>query len=79
MMIKHEHHSNARHFLGMMHSLGLYLLIDKSTRITDISATLIDNIFTNELRHHLMSGSLVTLVITCQSLQYVNIGEGSVS
>ena len=42
----------------MMYSLGLYPLIDKPTRITDTSATLIDNIFTNELHHNLISGIL---------------------
>ena len=42
----------------MMYSLGLYPLIDKPTRITDFSATLIDNIFTNELHHNITSGIL---------------------
>ena len=39
----------------MMYSLGLYPLIDKPTKIIDSSAQL-DNIFTNELQHHLTSG-----------------------
>ena len=43
----------------MMYSLDLYPLIDKPTRITDNSAMLIDNIFTNELQHHLTSGILI--------------------
>ena len=55
-LLKHENHSNTKHFLDMMYSLGLYPLIDKPTMITDISATLIDNIFINELQHHLTSG-----------------------
>ena len=38
--------------------MGLYPLIDKPTRITDFSATLIDNIFTNELHHNITSGIL---------------------
>ena len=41
-----------------MYSLGLYPLIDKPTRITDSSTTLIDNIFTNELRYNLNCGIL---------------------
>ena len=41
-----------------MYSLGLYPLIDKPTRITDISATLIENIFTNEMRHNITCGIL---------------------
>ena len=36
----------------------LYPLIDKPTRVTDSSATLIDNIFTNELCHNLTCGIL---------------------
>ena len=41
-----------------MYSLCLYPLIDKPTRVTESSATLIDNIFTNELRHNLTCGIL---------------------
>ena len=41
-LLKHENHS--KHFLDMMYSLGLYPLIDKLTRNTNISATLINNI-----------------------------------
>ena len=43
----------------MMYSLGLYPLIDKPTRITYISAMLIDNTFTTELQQHLASGILI--------------------
>ena len=57
-LLKHEHHSNTKNFLDLMYSLGLYPLIDKPTRITDISATLIDNIITNELRHNITCGIL---------------------
>ena len=55
-LLKHETHNNTKHFLDTMYSLGLYPLIDKPTRITDNSTTLIDNIFTNELRFNLTSG-----------------------
>jgi len=55
-LLKHETHNNTKHFLDTMYSLGLYPLIDKPTRITDNSTTLIDNIFTNELRFNLISG-----------------------
>ena len=46
--------------MDMMFSLGLYPLIDKPTRITDHSATLIDNIFTNELDSKMNSGLLIS-------------------
>ena len=55
-LLKHETHNNTKQFLDTMYSLGLYPLIDKPTRITDSSTTLIDNIFTNELRFNLTSG-----------------------
>ena len=42
-----------------MFSLGLYPLIDKPTRITAYSATLIDNIFTNELDSTISSGLII--------------------
>ena len=57
-LLKHESHKSTRNFLDMMYSLDLYPLIDKPTRITDSSATLIDNIFTNELHHYITSGMI---------------------
>ena len=43
----------------MLFSLGIYPLIDKASQITDSSATLIDNIFTNELNSNITSGLLI--------------------
>ena len=57
-LLKHEHHSSTKNFLDLMYSLGFYPLIDKPTIITDILATLIDNIFTNELQHNFIRGTL---------------------
>ena len=57
-LLKHEEHRGTKHFPDVMYSLGLYLLIDKSTRTTESSATLIDNIFTNEMQHNLTCGIL---------------------
>ena len=42
-----------------MFSLGMFPLISKPSRITDVSATLIDNIFTNELTYTITSGLLI--------------------
>ena len=57
-LLKHETHNTTKEFLDTMYSLDLHPLIDKPTRITDNSTTLIDNniIFTNELRFNLISG-----------------------
>ena len=43
-------HNYTRTFLDYMYSFELYTSITKPSRITDISATFIDNIFTNELQ-----------------------------
>ena len=52
-LVKHEHHSYAKNFLDLMFNLVLYPLIDKPSRLTDIQANLIDNIFKNSLRHNI--------------------------
>ena len=57
-LLKHESHNSTKNVLDIIYSLGLYPLIDKPIRVTDSSATLIDNIFTNELRHNLTCGIL---------------------
>ena len=59
-ILKHNTHNYTRTFLDYMYSFGLYPLITKPTRITDITATLIDNIFTNELQFQVNSGLLIT-------------------
>ena len=47
---------NTSDFVEMLFSAGLYPLIDKPTRITSHSATLIDNICTSEIHHNIQSG-----------------------
>uniref|UniRef100_A0A3B5QAJ9 Reverse transcriptase domain-containing protein n=1 Tax=Xiphophorus maculatus TaxID=8083 RepID=A0A3B5QAJ9_XIPMA len=46
-------------FIDSIHSLGLYPLITKPSRITTQSSTLIDNIFTNYMESKLRSGLLI--------------------
>ena len=59
-ILKHHTHNYTSTFLDYMYSFGLYPLITKPSRITDITATLIDNIFTNELQFQVNSGLLIT-------------------
>ena len=47
-------------FINLMISNSLYPLISKPTRITSSTATLIDNIFANNLEHSMKSGILYT-------------------
>ena len=47
---KHNTHNYTRTFWDYMYSFGHYPIITKPSRITDVTATLTDNIFTNELQ-----------------------------
>ena len=46
-LINSKSHSGSKNFIDLLFSLGLYPLVIKPTRISFDSATLIDNIFTN--------------------------------
>ena len=46
-LLQHETHSSTGNFLNIMLSHGLQPSISKATRVTDETASLIDNIFTN--------------------------------
>ena len=46
-LLKHDKHIHTQHFTDMLMTFGFYPLINKPTRITEYSANLIDNIFTN--------------------------------
>ena len=52
-------HRGTRDFLDFLYSLGIYPLIDKPSRIALGSATLIDNIFTNDIHNYHFSGLLI--------------------
>uniref|UniRef100_A0A3Q3BKX6 Reverse transcriptase domain-containing protein n=1 Tax=Kryptolebias marmoratus TaxID=37003 RepID=A0A3Q3BKX6_KRYMA len=47
-------------FINSMHSLNLYPMISRPTRITSHNATVIDNIFTNITNREIMGGILIT-------------------
>ena len=59
---KAEHHKNTADFLNVMYSHSYIPLITRPTRVTSKSATLIDNIYTNNLKHlqNTLSGLLIT-------------------
>ena len=59
-LLKNYEHVGSTTFIDAMYSIGLYPLIDKPSRITQYSATLIDNIFfTNELTNQIISSLLI--------------------
>lgn len=58
-LLHYNSHSHASQFLDNLFSFMLCPLISKPTRLTSHSATLIDNIFTNNLTHNSTSGLLI--------------------
>ena len=58
-LLKYEEHVGSAKFIDTMYSNGLYPLTDKPTRITQQSATLINNIFTNDMNHDIICGLLI--------------------
>ena len=59
-LLKYGHYDDVADFLDGMYSKLLLPNISSPTRITSISATLIDSIFTNNYDNTFMSGNLVT-------------------
>ena len=55
-ILSFDTHNPTGEFINLMSSNGFYPLISKPTRITFHTATLIDNIFTNDLDHDKFSG-----------------------
>jgi hypothetical protein len=59
-LINHHCQQLTGEFLDAMYSRMFYPLITNPTRITEHTATPIDNIFTNRIENHLKSGILFT-------------------
>ena len=59
-LLKCDSHRGTNNCFNLMFSLDMYRLIIKPTRISNVSATLIDNIFTNDINRDITSGLLIT-------------------
>ena len=59
-LMNHHKHDKTSEFLDIMFSRAFFPLISRPTRITSNSASLIDNIFTNEPTNCAVSGLLFT-------------------
>ena len=61
-LMKNDTHKQTTDFINMMFTNALIPLINKPTRITSHSATIIDNIFSNKYENHvrIMQGNLTT-------------------
>ena len=55
-LLNAESHKATKDYLNFLYSLGLYPLINKPTRFAFGSASLIDNIFTNDINNNHLSG-----------------------
>jgi hypothetical protein len=58
-LLNFESHAGTDEFVNSMGSYFFHPHILQPTRITDHSATLIDNIFFNSVNHHTVSGNLM--------------------
>ena len=58
-LLTYSNNLSTKHFVDMMFSLGMFSLINKPSRTTDITATLIYNIFTKEFTDNITSGLLI--------------------
>ena len=59
-LLNQHFHQYTNEFLDIMYANMLFPLITLPTRTTSHSATLIDNIFTNDLENYSFSGSILT-------------------
>ena len=58
-LLINDKHRKTKEFIDALFSLSMYPLIDRPSRITKYSATLIDNIFTNDLITDELSGFII--------------------
>ena len=59
-LLKTNCHAPTAKFINLIFSSSFIPLINRPTRVTDTTATLIDNIFTNNLNDHALNGILTT-------------------
>ena len=59
-LLKFDQHVKTNQFIEDIFALGMTPLITKPTRITEFSATLIDHIYTNNLKSNPKSGIIIT-------------------
>ena len=59
-LLKYENINNYRKFYDLLTSYGIFPMILLPTRVTKDSATIVDNIFTNNLTNPILSGNIET-------------------
>ena len=58
-LLQYNHHTPTQEFIDTLFSHAFIPLISNPTRLTSYSATLIDNIFTNNLSQNVLNGVVV--------------------
>lgn len=85
-LVKYEHEQNSRQLIDMTTRYGFIQVINRPTRVTDHSTTLIDHIYTNQIHNMLSSGVIMYdisdhlgtyITITLQDLIGIRISEGA--
>jgi len=76
--LKIEKNKNYQEFYNLVTSNGLLPRIVRPTRVTENSATIIDNIFSNSFKRGMISGNLM-LCISEHFSQFLSIGTNNVS
>lgn len=75
-LLNSNHHNNSSQFIDIMYSYSLFPLINKPTRVTTQSTTLIDNIFCNDVHSSdLFNGILLSDISDHFPVFSVNIGR----
>ena len=59
-LLKMDRINNYKTFDEQMFCYGLLPQINQPTKITEISATIVDNIFTNNMNNKILSGNIIT-------------------
>ena len=59
-LLIYEENYTINEFLSMFYNHNMFPLIDRPTRITPTSATLLDNIFTNVFMHNIKAGVIIS-------------------
>ena len=59
-LLKFENHKKTKDFIESLFSIGMFPQINRPSRITEYSATLIDNIFTNDIASYKVNGLLIS-------------------
>ena len=57
-LLNYDNDARVKNFVDLLNSCGLFSLITKPTRISQSSATLIDNIFVNSIHNDFDAGVL---------------------